>query len=278
VTETQSVFDSPETAARWRANAERRARFLAPATERMLDAAGVAAGARVLDLGTGTGDTALLAAQRVGPAGRVLATDVSEAMLKAAAEAVAESGFDNVEVQRQDASALAGLEPGAFDAVIARFSLQFVPDLDAALSEIRRMLTAEGRFGALVWAAAERNPFISLSTGVARRTGRLRVPEAQVGRPFRLADGAALVRAARAAGLEAELDEIPLEVRARDQAGALEGIHNSPTMSVILDTLEAAEREAYEADLVAELERYRDEGGGYRFPGVALLLRGRNLP
>ena len=277
MTETRSVFDSPETAARWRANAERRARFVAPATERMLDAAGVVAGARVLDLGTGTGDTALLAAQRVGPAGRVVATDVSEAMLQAAAETVTAAGLTNVELQRQDASALAGLEPDSFDAVIARFSLQFVPDLAAALAGIQRVLKPGGRFGALVWAAAERNPFLSLSAAVARRTGRLPVPEAQVGRPFSLADGAALVRAARAAGLEAEVDEIPVEARARDQAGAVEGMHSSPTTNLILDALEAAEREAFEADLVAELERYRGEDGGYVFPGVALLLSGRNL-
>ncbi|HEX6348897.1 MAG TPA: class I SAM-dependent methyltransferase [Candidatus Dormibacteraeota bacterium] len=273
---TESVFESAETAARWRANAERRARFLAPATERMLDAAGVVAGARVLDLGTGTGDTALLAAQRVGPAGSVLATDVSEAMLRAATEAVAAAGLTNVECQRQDASALVGLEPESFDAVIARFSLQFVPDLGAALAGIRRVLKPGGRFGALVWAAAELNPFLSLSVAVARRTGRLRAPEAQVGRPFSLADAAALAGAARGAGLEAEVEEIPLEVQARDTAGAMEGIHNSPTTNTILDALEAGERKAFESDLVAEIERYREpDGEGYRFPALALLLRGR---
>ena len=68
----ENPFDSADLVARWRANAERRAAFLQVATERMLDAAGVAAGAHVLDLGTGTGDTAVLAALRVGPEGRVL--------------------------------------------------------------------------------------------------------------------------------------------------------------------------------------------------------------
>src|SRR5437763_16284718 len=83
----ENPFDSADLVARWQANAERRAAFLQVATERMLDTAGVAAGAHVLDLGTGTGDTAVLAALRVGPEGRVLATDVSEAMVRAAAEA-----------------------------------------------------------------------------------------------------------------------------------------------------------------------------------------------
>ncbi|TMF89891.1 MAG: class I SAM-dependent methyltransferase, partial [Chloroflexi bacterium] len=122
----ENPFDSADLVARWRANAERRAAFLQVATERMLDAAGVAAGAHVLDLGTGTGDTAVLAALRVGPEGRVLATDVSEAMVRAAAETASEAGLQNVECRRLDAAVLASLEPGAFDSVIARFSLMFV--------------------------------------------------------------------------------------------------------------------------------------------------------
>src|SRR2546423_12564596 len=86
---TESVFDSPEAAARWRATADRRAAFLADATERMLDAAGVVPGARVPDLGTGTGDTAILAGRRVGPGGRVPATHIPAAVLPAAPEPAA---------------------------------------------------------------------------------------------------------------------------------------------------------------------------------------------
>ena len=276
MTPTENVFDSAETVARWRANAERRAAYLREATERMLDAAGVVEGARVLDLGTGTGDTAVLAGLRVGTQGRVLATDVSDAMLQAAAEAAAAAGLENIQCQRQDAGALQGLADGSFDAVIGRFSLMFVEDLGAALAGIRRVLKSGGRLGALVWGPPDRNPFLSLSTQVARREGLLKVPEEQLGGPFRLADQKALARAAQEAGLEAEVEEVPVEVRARTQDTALEGLHGSPLTQAILGALSDSEKATLESALKAELEAYR-EGEGYRLPGLTLLLRGRNL-
>ncbi len=276
MTQTENVFDSADAVARWRASAERRAAWLGEATERMLDAAGVESGARVLDLGTGTGDTAVLAGLRAGPQGRVLATEVSEAMLQAAAEAAAAAGLDNVECQRQDAGALVGLEPDSFDSVIARFSLMFVADVSAALTGIRTVLKPGGRLGALVWAPTECNPFLELPVLVARRTGRLKVPEEQISGPFRLSDAAKLEQAARAAGLEAAVEEVPLEVRLPNRAVADEAVHSSPRTGSILEALTDSERDAYEADLAAELERHR-AGEGYRFGGLAFLLRGRKL-
>jgi SAM-dependent methyltransferase len=168
-----------------------------------------------------------------------------------------------------------GLEPGSFDAVIARFSLMFVADLTAALAGIRRVLKPGGRLGALVWAPAERNPFLSMSTSVARREGLLTVPEEQISGPFRLGDKEGLVGAARAAGLEAEVEEVPAEVRARNQETAIEGLHSSPLTQTILGALSESDRARLESALQAELEAYRD-GEGYRFPGLVLLLRGRN--
>src|SRR5262245_9460049 len=67
------IWVSSGIAQRWRDGAERRAGILGPATERMLDAAGLRAGQRVLDLAAGTGDQTVLAAQRVTPGGSVLA-------------------------------------------------------------------------------------------------------------------------------------------------------------------------------------------------------------
>jgi ubiquinone/menaquinone biosynthesis C-methylase UbiE len=54
---------------------------MAHATARMLDASQINPGERVLDVGTGTGDTALLAAKRVGPQGHVMAIDASSPMV-----------------------------------------------------------------------------------------------------------------------------------------------------------------------------------------------------
>jgi ubiquinone/menaquinone biosynthesis C-methylase UbiE len=271
---TESIFDSPEIAAQWRAGAERRNAFLKEATERMLDAAGVVSGARVLDLGTGTGDTAVLAALRVGPSGRVLATDISEAMLKAAAETAKEAAAGNLDFQLADAGALE-LDAASFDAVIARFSLMFVPDLPAALGGIFRVLRPAGGLGAIVWASAEENPFLSFPARVARRTDRLRLPEERVAGPFALSDADGLEKTARDAGWQdVAVEHIALEMRLPDIASASEALRNSPLARAITEALEGAERTAFQDDARAELEVYR-AGDGYLFPGRALLLRGR---
>jgi len=270
------VFDSTEAAELWRAGAARRAAYLGEATERMLDAAGVVPGARVLDLGTGTGDSAILAGARVGPTGRVLATDISKPMLKAAAEGAQAAGATNVEFQVADAGALE-LDAGSFDAVIARFSLMFVPDFPKALGRIRQVLRPGGGLGALVWAAPEANPFLSLTPRVARRTGRLRVPEEQVNGPFRLGDADLLEKTAREAGwAEVAVEAIPLEIRLPDVAMAHDALLSSPLATTVINALAEAERASFEDDVQAELELCR-AGEGYAFPALVLLLRARNL-
>ena len=70
--------------------------WLGPATERMLDAAKVAAGCRVLDIAAGAGDQTLQVAARVGPGGSVLATDISPTILAFAAAEAKRAGHANV--------------------------------------------------------------------------------------------------------------------------------------------------------------------------------------
>jgi ubiquinone/menaquinone biosynthesis C-methylase UbiE len=64
-----------------------------PLTERMLDLAGVRTGSRVLDVGAGTGEQTLMAAERVGRDGSVLAIDISASMLAVAADAAQEGDW-----------------------------------------------------------------------------------------------------------------------------------------------------------------------------------------
>src|SRR5712671_5705925 len=86
------AWSTAEGAASWQASAAQRQRSLAEVTEVLFAQAGLAPGARVLEIGSGTGDLALLAARRVGPAGTVLATDASAAMLEVAARILGEAG------------------------------------------------------------------------------------------------------------------------------------------------------------------------------------------
>ena len=118
--------------------------WLGPATEAMLDGAGVRAGARVLDVAAGAGGQTLAAARRVGPAGHVLATDLSPAILEYAAAAARSAGLENVETRELDGESLAGVEDESVDAVISRLGLIYFPDQQGALAEMRRVLRPGG--------------------------------------------------------------------------------------------------------------------------------------
>jgi SAM-dependent methyltransferase len=101
-------------------------RVLAPATRTILATAGVRPGMRVLDLGSGAGDVAFVAAGLAGPAGEVVGIDQSpDAVAKATARA-AERGLSNVRFIAGDIHDPA--PGGPFDAVIGRLVLMYVPD------------------------------------------------------------------------------------------------------------------------------------------------------
>lgn len=112
-------------------------------------------GAQVLDIATGTGVVAVAAAQRVGPTGRVVATDFVAEWTPYVAETAAEAGVANVTFEVMSAEALA-LPDDAFDAVFCQFGLMFVPDKLLALREMRRVLKPGGKLGLAVWSVAER--------------------------------------------------------------------------------------------------------------------------
>ncbi|WP_432830071.1 class I SAM-dependent methyltransferase [Dactylosporangium sp. CA-092794] len=109
----------------------RQALFLHGTTERLLRAAGLGPGMRVLDVGSGAGDVALLAASIVGPQGAVVGIDVDGGALRAARGRVEALGLANVRFVEGD---LAAAEAGdGFDAAIGRLVLMYGADPAAAL-------------------------------------------------------------------------------------------------------------------------------------------------
>ena len=203
VPETQEggTWGSREAAAEWRRRAAIRAQVLGPATEMMLDLAKVGVGSRVLDVGAGTGDGTLVAAQRVGPSGRVLATDIAASMLEIAAESARHTGLSNVDTRVVDAQYL-DLESNAFDAAVSRACLMLIPDYQKALTQIRRVLKPGGRFAALVWSTPDRCPYVSIPHAIALRVGRLTSPAPECFGEFRLGAPGVLEQAYRTAGFQ----------------------------------------------------------------------------
>ena len=159
--------------------------MLGPATELMLDTAGIAAGMHVLDVAAGAGDQTVRLATRVGPNGRVVATDVLDESLRFAAAEMREKGIRNVEFRTMPCEKLTENDT-SFDAVICRNGLQYVADLPEGLAEIYRVLKPGGKLGAIVWSKPERNEFLSQSFAIAYRKLGSPQPRSDEPGPFKL--------------------------------------------------------------------------------------------
>jgi ubiquinone/menaquinone biosynthesis C-methylase UbiE len=141
------VFDRTRTDEERRL--EKQSAVMDPFSDRLFRDAGLAEGMRVLELGSGAGDVALLAARIVGPAGAVVGVERSPVALETARHRAAAAGLHHVTFLPGDLSELArvlGSDRPAFDAVVGRFVLQFVPDPSAVL----RAAAAAARPGAVV--------------------------------------------------------------------------------------------------------------------------------
>jgi arsenite methyltransferase len=101
-------------------------------------------GETVLDLGSGAGVDALLAARRVGAGGRVIGVDMTPAMLARARDNAAAAGFGNVEFRAGRLEALP-LGNDEVDAVTSNCVINLVPDKAAVFAEIARVLRPGGR-------------------------------------------------------------------------------------------------------------------------------------
>ena len=190
-----------ETAAQaWDRWAPLLARWLGPATEAMLDMAGVVPGARVLDVAAGAGEQTLTAARRVGSTGRVLATDISPAILAFAQRAAREAGLDHVETLELDGERHEELEEASFDSAISRVGLIYFPDQQRALAGIRHALRPGGRFAAVVYSTPDRNAFFSVPVGIIRRRANLPAPLPGQPGPFSLGGDGVLARTLEQAG------------------------------------------------------------------------------
>lgn len=104
----------------------------------------LAAGERVLDLGSGAGTDSLVAAQMVGPEGRVTGVDMTPQMLAKARAAAAAMGLENVDFVEGEAERLP-FPDESFDVVISNGVIDLIPDKDAVFAELHRVLVPGGR-------------------------------------------------------------------------------------------------------------------------------------
>lgn len=189
--------------------------WLGEATELMLNLAEVRGGSRVLDVAAGAGGQSVAAARRVGPGGRVLATDISSNLLAYAEHSARMAGVaDRLSTRVMDGERL-GIEPGRFDAVISRVGLIYFPDRQRALTGMRTALRPGGRLGAVTYSTPQANRFFSVPVTVIREAAQLPPPAPEQPGPFSLGTPEVLDEALRAAGyvdVEVHRVQAPLQL------------------------------------------------------------------
>ena len=132
-------------------------RLFEPWADLLLQLAAPRRGEAVLDVATGPGTVARIAAVQVGSRGRVTAADISPHMLRVAQAKRAAPYAGPITFVESPAAPLR-VPDGAFDLVTCQQGLQFFPDRRAALVEFRRALRPAGRAAIAVWAGIERCP------------------------------------------------------------------------------------------------------------------------
>jgi ubiquinone/menaquinone biosynthesis C-methylase UbiE len=143
-------------------------------------------GFRVLDLGSGTGYPALLAAQTVRPTGNVIGIDLADQMLDAARRKASSLGVFNITFQTGDVTTLS-LDTASFDAATSRFCLMFLPEIPKAVTEIARVLKPNSWMSAAVWSTPEKNPYLKIPLDVIKQFIDLPAPDPTAPGIFRLA-------------------------------------------------------------------------------------------
>jgi len=193
-------------------------RWLGPATELMLDLAGVGEGTRVIDIAAGSGGQSIAAARR---GATVLATDISSNILDEAAQAARAAGISTIATHVVDGESL-DVDPGTFDAAISRLGLMYMPDKQGALAQARRVLREGGRYAAIVFAEPDRNGFFSVPIGIIRRRAQLPPPAPGLPGPFSSAGLRDQLDAAGFREVEVHRVDAPLEVSSAAECAKLE--------------------------------------------------------
>jgi SAM-dependent methyltransferase len=186
----------------------RQAIRLAPVAERFFREAGIGPGQRVLELGSGVGDVAMLVARLVGPSGEVVAIERDARSVNRARTRAAEAGLHNVTFAQTDIAHFSS--DSFFDAVVGRYILQFLPDPVATL----RSLSEKVKLGGIIafqegsWA-----PFVALSAHLPLwSTGVSLLYESAVRSGVNIEMGPALHKAFQDAGLPAPNMRLEMEL------------------------------------------------------------------
>jgi len=273
----QIEFWNGPNADRWLGFMESQDRMLAPLGAAAMDAATIAPGQRIVDIGCGCGTTTLDLARRVGPSGHVVGVDISAPMLERARQRAEAEAAASVALLNQDAATYR-FDAQSFDRVFSRFGVMFFADPLAAFTNIRAALKPGGRMAFVCWRPLDLNPWMGITISVASQyLERPEPPGPDAPGPFAFRDPERVTQILSGAGFT-NIDITPLD-RALQFEPDIDGtvtklLQQGPMAQAIADASEDI-RERIRADVTAAIEDYPADGG-VRIDGAAWIVSADN--
>ncbi|MGB7053539.1 MAG: methyltransferase domain-containing protein, partial [Acidimicrobiales bacterium] len=234
--------------------------MLAPVGQEMIRLLALADDGVHLDIASGTGEPGLSIATQM-PKGRVVLTDLSEAMLVGARSKAEKQAIGNVEVRVCGVDDLP-FEDASFDSVSCRFGFMFFPDIRGAVSELVRMARPGGRISTAVWAEPDGNAWATIPMGAISAEVTLAPPERDAPGLFRCAAQDSIAAIFREAGLHdvAESDvRGSLEVDSGDEYWSLLTDVTAPIVAVLAG-VDDATRNRIRAMTIENAQAFDNDG------------------
>jgi ubiquinone/menaquinone biosynthesis C-methylase UbiE len=241
---------------------------LKPAQDALLALADLGAGERVVDIACGTGLVTIRAAEAVGPEGQVFATDISERMVEATADEARRRRYSHVTAVHTDAESL-DLPDASFDAALCALGLMYVPDTDAALREMHRVLAPGGRAVAAVWGERSRCGWADIFPIVDARVQSDVCPMF-----FQLGSGNSLAECFLRAGFaDVRVERLATALVYDSADAAVEAAFAGGPVALAYSRFDNPTRASARAEYIDSIAPYRS-ARGYRIPGEFVFVAG----
>lgn len=240
---------------------------LSPAHRLLFELAPPAPGDAVLDVASGTGLVALMAAAEVGAGGRVAGVDISARMVEMSTHRAAAAGLGQIEFKRMDGEGLAWPDD-SFDLVYCALGLMYMPGPEQALREMHRVLRPGGRMAVAVWGERANCGWSAVFPIVDAEVASEVCPLF-----FQLGQPGALSQLAAAAGFDdCSEHRISAGLRYRDAQEACDAAFIGGPVALAWSRFDDDARARVQQRYLSEIARWEHEGA-YEVPGEFVVLR-----
>jgi ubiquinone/menaquinone biosynthesis C-methylase UbiE len=244
---------------------------LKPAHDLVLEVSQVQPGETILDIAAGTGLITFPLAAQAGATGKIIATDISDEMVKIGTVLCDAKGISNVEFQQMDAEQLR-LKDNQFDLVTCALGLMYFPDPDRAISEMYRTLKPGGRAVVAVWGSRKKCGWAEIFPIVDARVNTDVCPMF-----FHLGESEVLTYPFKNVGFtDITLTKIDTQLSYTSAEEACEAAFLGGPVAMAYARFDEPTRQEAKAAYIASIESFKT-GNSYKIPGEFVVCSGIKL-